>query len=170
MLPTMYRESSVFFWVPLLILLPGAAFHNISCILSIHQYTSSFLKSIITHLWICSYLKPPTTQMALASEGINGGAMIVSNFSLLRIVPYTHSDVVVACPAVAWLEGRPCIANAASLPPDVKGEFEAGNQNPLVYFTSPVSEGVLPMIVIEGVVLLGIVIWWIVAIEALYWC
>lgn len=106
--------------------------------------------------------------MALTSEGINGGAMVVSNLSLLRIVPYTHANMAVACPTVTWLEGRSCIAIAANLPPDVKGELKAGDQNPLVYFTSPVSKGVFPMIVIESVVLLGIVIWWIVAIEALY--
>jgi len=62
-------------------------------------------KSTKTHFWVCSYLKPPTAQMALASEGINGGAIIVPNLSLLRIVPYTHSDVAVACPAVAKHEG-----------------------------------------------------------------
>jgi len=105
--------------------------------------------------------------MAFASEGINRGAIVVSNLSLLRIVPYTHSDVVVACPAVSWLEGRICIANVADVPPYVKGEFKTGDQNSLVYFASPVPKGMLPMIVIEGVVLLGIVIWWIVAIEAL---
>jgi len=107
--------------------------------------------------------------MALASEGINGGAIIVSNLSLLCIVPYTHSDVVVACPAVTWLKGVYCITIVANSPPDVKGEFKTGDQDSLVYFPSPVSEGMLPMVVIEGVVFLGIVIWWIVAIEALNW-
>lgn len=105
--------------------------------------------------------------MALASEGINWGAIIGSNLSLLRIVPYTHSNVVVTCSAETRLQGQLCIAKVANLPPDVKGEFKARDQNSLIYFPSPVSEGVLPMIVVEGWVLLGIVIWWIVAIEAL---
>ena len=108
--------------------------------------------------------------MAFASEGINGGTIIVPNLSLLRIVPYTHSDVVVACPTVTKLEGGCCIANMANLPPYVKRELKTGDQDSLVYFPSPVSEGVLSMIVVEGVVLLGIVIWWIVAVEALNWC
>ena len=58
----------------------------------------------------------------------------------------------------------------ANLPPYVKGEFKTGDQNSLVYFPSPVSERMLPMIVVEGVVLLGIVIWWIVTVEALNSC
>ena len=57
-------------------------------------------KGTKTHLRVCSYLKPPITQMTFAPEGINGSAIIVPNLSLLRVVPYTHSDVVVACPAV----------------------------------------------------------------------
>jgi hypothetical protein len=108
--------------------------------------------------------------MALAPEGINGGAIIASDLSLLCIVAYTHSDVVVTCPAVAWLEGQLCAANVADSPPDVERKFKTGDENTLLHFPSPVPESVLPMIVIEGVVLLGIVIWRIVAIEALDWC
>lgn len=56
----------------------------------------------LSDLGVCLYFKPAVAQMALASERVYGGGIVVSNLLFLRIVADTHADVIVACAACEY--------------------------------------------------------------------
>lgn len=85
-------------------------------------------------------LKPPITQVALASKRVYRRGVVVSNLFLFGIVAYAHADVVVACPTINVhlykVSGHNQDMHA---PPDVERQFKAGNKNPSIELTSSVS-------------------------------
>ena len=54
---------------------------------------------MLSDLGVGVYFKPAVAQMALASEGVYGGAIVVSNLLFLCIVADSHANVIVACAA-----------------------------------------------------------------------
>ena len=54
-----------------------------------------------SYLGIRLNLKPPVTQMAFTSKGVNWSRVVVANFLLLGVVSDAHANVVVACSATA---------------------------------------------------------------------
>lgn len=83
-------------------------------------------------------------QMALHSELIHRSAIVHANFRLLRIVPHTHPDVVVA-----------------SLTPDVVWHLKSDDQDPHVEFPGSLSEGMSPHKFVQppdfGIIVRGVV-------------
>ena len=122
--------------------------------------------------------------MALAPERVDRGGVVVANLLLLRVVPHTHADVVVACPALARSQNgrQECMGGWCS-PPDVEWELEAHNENTLVYLARPVSECVLAWVgvqasgssgkaavrtsvSIEATVFVWVIVRWVVFVES----
>ena len=81
--------------------------------------------------------------MALAAEGVYGGGVVVANLLLLRVVPHTHADVVVACSTMLHSEiwGTTTNVCGENSPPDIKRKLKASNENPLIYLPRSISKG-----------------------------
>ena len=88
-------------------------------------------------------LKPPVAEMALASERVDGRAVVVSDLLLLSVVPHSHTDVVVACPTSLELLKEIQQQMAGHSPPDIKRKLESCDQDPLVYLSCSVTERML---------------------------
>lgn len=92
----MDSESTVIFWIPVLVFLSRSRSNDVSCIL--HERKISELitkKTIVIYLGIGLYLKPSGTQMTFAPERVNGRGIIIPNLFLLSIEPHAHSNVVI---------------------------------------------------------------------------
>ena len=85
----MNREPSVFFGIPILVLLSSARSHDISSVLGVRLDG-----------------KPVVAKVAFATKGVDWCRVVVPNFLLFRIVADTHADVVVACPTASDVEGN----------------------------------------------------------------
>lgn len=53
----------------------------------------------LSDLGVGVYFKPAVAQMALASKGVYGGGIVVSNLLFLCVVADSHADMIVACAA-----------------------------------------------------------------------
>jgi len=139
-----------------------------------------------TCLGVCLNLKPSVTQVAFAPEGVNGRGVIRSDFLLLRIITHAHADVIVAC---STAPGRLRCVRCALVPWMTHHHMLKGSSNRVIRIPwsslrarSP--SACLPServsqsrpdlsstrthtsVGVETSVLLPIVIWWIVFIEA----
>ena len=65
------------------------------------EYRSALGAQIHAYLRIRLNLKPPFAEMALASERVDGRAVVGSDLLLLSVVTHAHANVVVACSATA---------------------------------------------------------------------
>lgn len=74
----------------------------------------------VTYLRIRLYLEPTVTQMAFASERVYRCRVVVPNLLLLRVVPHTHANVVVACSALRHLSTVGTGLDKRNVPPDVE--------------------------------------------------
>ena len=97
---TVYCETAILCRVPFLVLLPRPGHYDIPRVLLPRFIPCAWQEETNeTHLRVGLDLKPAVAKMTLASEGVDGGRVVVPDLLLFRIVTYTHPNMSVACSA-----------------------------------------------------------------------
>jgi len=90
----MNSESSIFFWIPVLILLL-CSFKYLVCSVLSHQLPHTIFgpADVIAYLWICTDLEPPIAEVTFTLEAVYRCREVIPYFLLPRIVSHSCTDM-----------------------------------------------------------------------------